>query len=204
MYPNRKLAFLFPVLLMACSADVHDAAPDGGSASGDAGTDAGGEPEYAATKARLKFIGGPRYAERLSQGLGVETETLCNELGRFSCVSLHNIALGGVEPYDKNVLSPLPEPATTSPIAVERIALSACAEAVRQDRQSAGPLSLANFTSEARARATQHLYRGLVLRNPSATEVAELEVFADEVSDPQTWAVAACVAVATSLEVLFY
>jgi hypothetical protein len=147
--------------------------------------------------------------------LGLDRTELCQELAEYDCFGVHNIALGGVDPYEAAVYQPLPSAGVASPIAVDRIALAACGERAQAD--FAQPASAVVFSDVAEASevdetalssSARALYLRILRREPEDREIDELVAFYDEVpagSDrAQTWAHLSCFAVATSLESLFY
>jgi hypothetical protein len=160
----------------------------------------------ASNKARLTFKGGDRYARALSTALGIPREELCKELSVYDCTSeVHAIALGGVEPYRNGIYEPLPDTAVTTPIAVERVALSACARRARVD--FADPANALIFRGEDQI---NKLYQRLLSRPAEPSEIQHLRDLHEEMkaighpSLDEKWAEVACFAVATSLEALFY
>lgn len=191
--------------LIGCSARGSETpgTPDGGTGgvAEDGGTiDPNGLPPVVeSSKSRLQFKGGPLYASLLSTGLGIPREELCTELGLYDCISdVHRISLLDVEPYRTGILEPLENTGISTPIAVERVALSAC---TRWARRGVG--------TDRRAIATA-LYQNLLQREPEEREVEHLEeLYASMAAagDPaldQSWAALSCFAVATTMEALFY
>lgn len=168
-------------------------------------------------KPRVRAKHGERYATDLAASLELSRSDVCNELGRYDCVSdAHRIVVGGVEPYRLGIDEPLPIAPITAPIAYDRIALSACGE--RADRDFADPGTAALFgdvipeasVESLRATGTK-LYEQVLGRGPDPTELEAIVSFYDEVAAeteaaeaPKEWAVLACFAVATTQEALFY
>lgn len=162
----------------------------------------------------VKFKGGAAFSEDLARALRIEREEVCLELGQFDCTSeVHRVTLGGVDPYEGGVYEPLPRATITAPIALDRVALSACS--LRADRDFDDPGAAAIFiasgggqdTAEARAIAVDRLYQGLLLRIPSADERdAVVGLYDDLTGDDRArrWAKLACFAVATTTEAAFY
>jgi hypothetical protein len=193
------------VLLSGCNAVGLGPNPttDGGTVDvPDSGTvvDPNGLPPVVeSSKSRLQFRGGPLYAAMLSNGLGIAPPDLCKELGLYDCVKdVHRIALLDVEPYRTGIIEPLENTVVSTPIAVERVALSACTQWAKK------------------APATDHrgiagsLYRGLLQRDPLQTEIDHLETLYAQMAEAnapsldETWAAMSCFAVATTEEALFY
>lgn len=176
------------------------------------------EAAVPSSRPRVQFKGGQRYATDLSEGLGLARLELCQELGRYDCVDqVHDITLGGVEPYKLRINKPLPVAPVTAPIAVDRVALSACDQ--RAERDFAAPEEAVIFgevasgaPDEAKyAAVSARLYERLLQREAEPAEVAALAGFVREVEEevgaeaaPREWATMSCFVVATSMEALFY
>ncbi len=195
----------------------------GGPVGGDPGT-GGAVPEgrFEATRANLRFKGAARIREDFARVLQLPTDALCSELGRYDCIDdIHQISLGGVEPYRANIFVPFPGVAVGAPLAVERVALAACGERVRRDLATPAsavffgrlPIEGGALTSvdapEVDAALTR-LFREALLREPSREDLAVLKgLYADTVAeggaDPaQTWAQLACLSVLTMTESLLF
>ncbi|MGH1344277.1 MAG: hypothetical protein ACRBN8_22150 [Nannocystales bacterium] len=163
---------------------------------------------------RVKFKTAERYASDLSNALSLPREALCSELDAFDCVNVHRIALGEVDAFGLRLFEPLETMPITAPIAVDRIALSACGERAAQDFSDSG--NAASFqevaggdASDASGRdaVVERLYRQLLLREATEAETdAVSSMYADlpESDRAQTWAQMACFVIATSTEALFY
>ena len=181
------------------------------------GDDGGaGEPSIASSRAKLRFKDGKRLQNDYAYALGLDSDSLCNELGQYSCVDeIHTISLLGVEPYALGFYEPLDETAVTTPIAVERVAIAGCTSRVDRDLGAPGSaLIFSGDLSSAEAAgvtdAVDRLYKRALQRRPTAAEIEHLrqlyrDVEATGSSDPaRDWAKAACFAVLTTLESLFY
>ena len=192
---------------------------DGGGVgpNDDAGTGPVDEGLMRSAKNRVRFKRQERFAADLAQALAIEPANLCAELGQYPCVDVHAISLGGVEPYLAGIFQPLDNTTVSTPIATERIVLTACRDRVDADLSSNavifdglaidGDGKLTDMTA-ARA-AVDALYKRIVLRVPTAAEVDHLlALYTDlEASEPRparAWALLTCFAVATSMEALFY
>ena len=184
---------------------------------GDDGAQPASTEQPASATARVKFKGPHRIASDLAQALSIPRQELCQELGSADCFETHGIVLGGVEPYRLRIDEPLPEAPVTAPMAVDRIALSACGE--RAARDFAAPADAVIFveiagdaaalpSTQARAAVAGRLYERLLARRADAAEVDALVAFGDQVADhaepARRWAQLACYAVATTTENLFY
>lgn len=183
---------------------------------GDDGSDAdpGNESlQDPSSKARVKFKTGIRIANDLSQALELDRDELCTELSVHDCFEVHKIVLGGVEPYKLRVDEPLPSAPVAAPMAVERIALTACGERAQRDFDEPGRAALfadvvETSTPEALAAVANRLYERLLARAATAPETEALVGLYDELGERaarnRTWAQLSCFAVATSTEFLFY
>ncbi len=222
---DRGLIITVPALLFcACSssddgtlAQRPDAAtprPDAAAPNGDAGPVL--RPDAAPPlreASHVRFKGGARLRTDWARGLDIPESEVCRELGRYDCATLvHVITLGGVEPYQLGAREPLPEAPVTAPLAIDRMALSACTRAA--DRDFANPDGALIFrpgdggwTAEAQSAAWSELIDRLWFRPPGEGEVDELLPLAEEIDPatrPRDWAIASCFVVATSFESLFY
>lgn len=217
----RKTAWL-ALLLCGCQTELKGPAgsmdggvasrPDGGSTgdgggSGDAGGtgDAGDEtPPVQASYVRFK--GGERIAADLSAALDLPRAELCRELGAFDCFDVvHQVVLGGVEPYTLRIDEASPEPAVATPLAVERTAWAACERAVERDLTDAPVVfgDLIEDPSSGREAAAVRLVERMLGRRAEPGEAARLAGFRPE-AEAREWAVGVCFVVATSAEALFY
>lgn len=164
-------------------------------------------------KARVVPKGGEVWGRDLARGLGLLEWELCEELGQYDCIGdAHRITLGGVEAERLGVDEPLPNALVSAPIAIDRVAVSACGERLKRD--AAGPAVvfgpvLDRASNGRRKDVAETLVRRLLSREPLKEEVEHLvdlyDVLEDVSSDPdRDWAIGACVIVATSTEALFY
>ena len=189
-------------------ADLEDEGAD--APSGDASADV-----QVASRANLKFKAGARFARDVAQGLDLDPEQMCLELGRFDCIDeVFVVTLGGVEPLFLRIYTPV-EGLLAAPLAAERVALHACIKRVDADRASLGvifpelqqPESLEQ--GPARQVVARRLVERLLRRRSTPLEVRALsdlyETIAPESQDvARDWSVLSCVSVATMSENLFY
>lgn len=169
--------------------------------------------------ARVKFKAGERMLRDLTDALKLDREGSCLELARYDCVTdVHSIALGGVEPYHKQINKPLEVMPVTAAIAADRVALSTCTR--RMQRDFAKPDEAEIFTAlvgasgvpeaDALQATARTLYDRILRRDATDDEVQALvdfhaEVMAESGDDGrERWAQLSCFAVATTLEALFY
>jgi hypothetical protein len=206
-------AFALSLAAAGCSTDSGGAGTDG------ADVNPGTDPVESA-KARVKFKEQGRFVRDLAAALDLPRTEVCNELGLYDCYEVaHRITLGGVEPYRRGIRDPLPVAPVTAPIAVDRVALSACA--TRVDRDFDRPSDAVMFKQLAEVGATEDtleqtartIYDRVLRRDATSGEVDSLVAFYDETVDAlegtdeepaREWAIASCFAVATTLEGLFY
>ncbi len=177
------------------------------------------QPVAVSPQPKIKFKGHRRWRNDLARALALDEREVCNEMGQYSCTELvHRIALGGSAAEDLGFYTPLPTSTITSPIAADRVALSACIKRVDLDLQSQEPVI---FTGPApmedghREEIIHALYRRLIQREAAPHEVTyfvellyrDVTSLAPEVSlaaSARDWAVLSCFVVATSMESLFY
>ena len=148
---------------------------------------------------------------------------VCTELGQYSCAGdVHKVALGGVDPYTGGVYEPAERTGVTSPLIVERVALSACDKRVQADFADTTaaiifrnlPLDnsgkITNPGASEVADAVDTLARRAWLRPARNDEIAAIvglysDVEISGAADPaQQWAKLSCMVVLTSMETLFY
>lgn len=162
-------------------------------------------------EAKLKFIGGERYAQLLAEVLEIDRSDVCKELNTFDCIDvIHRITLGGVEPYRQLVFEPLEVAPVTAPIAVDRVALNACQARVDQELAGDADAFLVRPSVEEKQIAIQTLYERAFRRQAERQEVDALLAFADRVASSDVddadaaFGTLFCMSVMTSLEALFY
>ncbi|MDP2344046.1 MAG: hypothetical protein Q8O67_24025 [Deltaproteobacteria bacterium] len=151
----------------------------------------------------------------LMAALDLAKDELCSELGLYSCVDfVHLVPLGGNEPFARSQYEPLPSPTVTTPIAFDRVALSACA--TRADKDIAGDgvvFASLDFDAAAVDDATaapvlEGLGKRLLGRALTPGEIEEftaLTVDDDGAAvSPRDFAILSCFAIATMSETIFY
>lgn len=182
------------------------------------------EAPVASIDPRVKFRDGERFARDLSEALNLPRDSVCKELSQYDCVGdAFRIVLGGVEPETLGVDQPLEKAALTAPIALDRVALSACSTRVAKDLAEPASAVLLRpgalkggkkQPDKAWMKATAAgVYDRVLRREATAEEVSRLVGFYSEVSADRTgpaadsvkdWVALSCFAVATSLEGAFY
>ena len=177
------------------------------------------ERTAAAAAEPLVWKRGDVLATDLGTALALPPEALCSELGALACTEVHLVPLGGNDAAQSGLYERPAGPLASTPMATERLVLAACAE--RVDRDARGPaelfaldLSLAALDpdqSATRAALEQDggaLFRRLLTRDPSAEELAVLVDLArpeaGRATTAREWATAACLAVVTHTEMLFF
>lgn len=192
----------------------------GGGAGGGGGTVDGGFAKSA--KGNLRFKGNERLTFDYSVALGIPFDQLCNELGQYPCTfTVHTVALGGVDPYGPGLFEGAQVTGSTTPIVVDRVALASCVKRVTLDLATPAsavvfksiPVTAGKLTNpqgpEVRLALTELAQRGW-LRDPTEAEFTHLiqlntDIEATTVTDPATaWMKAACFAVFSSAESVFY
>ena len=195
----------------------------GGSGTGVATGGSGGIPDATpiSAKATVKLKTGERLVNDLAQALSLAPNELCNELGSYDCADVHAIALGGVDAYGAGVFEPLKASAVTTPIAVDRLVLSACQTRAYRDLVSEtsqavlfGDLTITGGKldpqSDEVAAVITELFRRGHLREPKPAEIDHLRQLYVDIeatgaeSPAQDWATLSCYAVFTMLESVFY
>lgn len=204
---SRLPAALFALLALAGPAGCADDPPD--------------VPEALtpSTRGELQWKRYRQFEADLMRGLELDASQVCQELGGASCTrDVHRIALGGSKPIELGMYRPLARPLKTTPVAVDRVVLRACA--ARADLDAAlGPDAAVVFRGLEPAEpapapddrvvtdVVDALYRRLLARDPDAGErarVAELARADGETVTGRDFAVLACFAIGTTSEFLFF
>ncbi len=192
-----------------------------GNKSSKGADDAGPTPTFdagypASNKARVKFKGNDRLRNEFARMLDLDPAVVCTELGLYSCTHVvHQVALGGSEPYGLGLNEPLPFTTITSPLAVERLALSACRTRVDLDLATPSTAfiykgALGDAESDEVAAAIDLLYKQALIRPPNEDELEGLRQLHRDVGKlgggdtVRDWAIGSCFAVSTTMEQLFY
>ncbi|MFT3711016.1 MAG: hypothetical protein QM817_25600 [Archangium sp.] len=196
----------------------------GGTTGGGTGGGGGGEVDAGYTrsaKGQVRFKGDFRFTIDLAVGLGLQLTDVCNELGQYPCVSVHTVALQGVDPYGKGLFEPLPVTGATTPVVVERMVTASCVKRVSLDL--ATPASavvfknlaltngkLTNPTGPEVRLAITELAQRAWLRNPTENEISHLlqlntDIEATGIAEPaKVWMQAACFTAFSGEESVFY
>lgn len=216
------LRSLLPTLVFVsgCPRDapIGEDADDTGSTTG-AGTtgDPDGGSLQRAERGELQWKRNVALQRDLMRALELPEDGVCNELGRGSCTrEIHHIMLGGADPLRIGLYKPLPDTMVSTPIVVDRVVMSACAN--RASLDSSGPPVV--FTAldlgaaapdpddEAFTTTVTELYRRLLSRDPRPDELTTLRALAVDADDApvsaRDFAVLTCFAIGTSSEFLFF
>lgn len=228
MHPELRIFLSATAFLVAsgcggCDESTTD--PSGGGTAGSgtgAGAEGGSPPTAppASPKALVKLKTGDRFRNDVARALSLEPNEVCNELGAYECSMIHQVVMGRAEPYVTALYEPIESTSATSPLAYERLAVSACVRRVDADITvpdgvlfSGLPIAngaLTDPTAPEVESTVQNLYRRALSRDATPQEVAKnvaaygaiLEV--DGQTAARSWALATCVAVLTSVENVFY
>ena len=181
-----------------------------------------GPGQFESVLANLRFKRSERLKQEFMRALDLAEEVLCNELGAYNCFDMvHGISLGGVEPYGANINVPFETTSISAPMAIERIALSACTVRIELDQANGANAVLFDMLNadtptldprdEASRAALTRLFRRTLVRNPTADELSGLAELYDEIAASNhsetpafDWARLSCFSVLTSAESLFY
>lgn len=174
------------------------------------------------TRNDVRWLRYRAFENRLGEALILDSDELCQELGIYSCVdAVHLVALGGNDPFDKGLYEALESPAMTTPIAVERMVVSACSASVEKEAAAeqqfvfldldlaATELNVSDpQTDQAISDTITSLYRRLHARNPlPGEEELVRELLVDDEGRPidaKNFAKLACFAIASTTEAVFY
>jgi hypothetical protein len=125
--------------VVACD-DDDPAAPSGSTGAGTAGSGVGGvdpgDPFPVSAKASVRMKTATQLRRDLAAVLALDPDTFCTELGAFSCNEIHGIRLSETDAYEGGFYEPLAETIISSPAAVDRMALIACAQRAEQDLEA--------------------------------------------------------------------
>ncbi len=206
-------------LVLACGSSDSFGVDMSGAAAGAATASAA----FPSSKARVRFKGGQRLQNDLARALALQPAEVCTELGKLQCVDqVHTVTLGGVDAYQSQILRPAPDTGATTPLAVERVVLSACSHRSWLDFADPARATLwtglsldgdGNLDLESGGVPTDtivQLYQRALGREPSESEADSLlelygTVRAEQAqAAAETWATLVCFAIFTTTESLFY
>ncbi len=195
----------------------------GGSASTGGGTGSTDGGLAISAKGSLRFKGPERFGNDLAAGLSLTPAELCNELGQYPCVTqVHGVSLGGVDPYVHGLYEAAPTTGAATSIVVDRTVLAACTARVTKDLTTPAQAvvfknlsltpqgKLSNIAGPEVSAAITELYHRGLLRDPTTAETATLVQLARDLEGTSSatpargWMQAACFAVFSSAEAVFY
>lgn len=180
------------------------------------------QPVAASARGNLRFKGPERLNADVAQALELPAAEVCKELGLYACTTVvHNVALGGVEPYGAGLYEASGITSATTPLVVDRVMWAACSK--RADLDLANPAAAPIFTGlplagsklqnpdgeEVRAAITRLVQRA-VLREPSDAELSRYVQLARDIeatgngNPARAWMQSVCFAVLSSPEAIFY
>jgi hypothetical protein len=190
-----------------------------GGGAGDAGT----PPPFAISgKGVVRFKRNIRLTTDFAVAMELPLATVCQELGQYSCtLTVHPLAVGGTDPFSSGLYEPLPYTGATSPLVIDRIALSACSQRVELDLADPPNARIyrelaidadgrLNPDQPGVGHAIETLYQRALLRPPTAGELAHLRALYRDIeatgkpAPAKSWAVVSCFAVMSSIESVFY
>ncbi|ATB33732.1 hypothetical protein [Melittangium boletus] len=224
---SLRVVWLSAVLVLsACSSSPTPSGDDAGTPSpgGNGQPDPGtGGSVARSSRNNLRFKGAERLATDFATALSLPADQVCNELGQYPCTSyVHTVTLGGVDPYANSLYEPLTASGVTTPIAVDRVVLSACGRRVALDLATPSAAVLfKDIALDAQGRladrggtpvkdAITALYQRGVLRDPSDAEMSALIQLSTDIEGSgstqpgQDWMKAACFVVLSSAESVFF
>jgi hypothetical protein len=177
----------------------------------------------ASPKAIVRFKDGKRLQRDLARALELPPDALCNELDAYGCFGVHKVALGGSDAFGIGLYEPLPATGATTPIAADRVVLSACRARVDLDLSDpAGAMiwkglelteggALADAGAEPVGGAIDALYRRALGRGAKPGEIEhhralyrDVEASGKSARPARDWALLSCFSTLTTMESLFY
>ncbi|ATB32268.1 hypothetical protein [Melittangium boletus] len=224
MRPDFLRVFLLSsaCVLSACPSPSPSRPDAGTPPPADSGTGSTGEVAPS-SRNHLRFKNPEQLTAHFSAALSLPPEQVCNELGQYPCTtSVHNVALGGVEPYAVGLYEPLTSTGVTAPNVIDRLALAACSRRVSLDATAPSEAllfkglefdargRLANRDGEPVRDAITSLYQRALLREPTEVEVGTLSQLATQIESTgsqmpgRDWMVASCFTVLSSAESVFF
>ena len=141
----------------------------------------GGEPDLSTASTRNQLIWKRQHAlvQDLARALELEPTDLCTELGELDCIhDVHLTSLGGHAPLAQGLYEPIAAPLTTTPLALDRVALAACGRRVQLDREAPVVFTALALDEDAPTadepafeQTVATLYRRLLGREPTPEEI---------------------------------
>ncbi len=156
-------------------------------------------------------------ANDLARALELNINALCKEVSTYQCTDkVFLTTLGGNDPINKSQYRPAATTSAMTPIALERVVLSACSSRVEEDLATGArvftfiDLTKGSLAGDEAAvdRQTIDLYQRLHARLPNQGELAAVrELMVDDSGNPVTptdFAKLACLVIGSSKEFLFH
>ncbi len=207
-------------LLWACDNGDGSANPAGETPGPEASPEPGpGDPGAVFASPQPQLIWKKQVAMELdlSRALSLDRESLCSELDLVPCVDLHEVPLGGNDPFILGLYEPVTDPQATTPTVMDRLLLGACAQAVNRDMEADSPevftdidlgaSDLTEATDAVEAQITA-LYRRFLVRDPLPEEIAIVSrLTVDDDGEPVSasdFAKLSCFTIGSTSEFIFY
>lgn len=225
---TRKVAFMLlasGLIFAACSksklkkyrtgtinGDGRGIAGDG-SIVGEDGDDGKNTPEYLSLHPEtLVWKRYRAFESGLMDGLQLPKADVCVEGGQFSCIeTVHLTVLGGNEPYQNAQYERAATPTALTPIAVERVILSACGKRLGLDKGlGASAVVFKHFAlsgampgPEQIKKQTAELFQRLLARDATEAETGIAQSMTQTMLTPEKLALGLCFVVGSSSENVF-
>ena len=152
------------------------------------------------------------FEDGLSQGLSLDKNQMCLEMGQHSCIDkVHLTVLGGNEPYTMGQYESARTPTVLTGVAVERIVLAACSARLALDKALGAsavvfkdlPLTGSEVTTTQIKAQTARLYQKLLSRDAASEELNISQELLKIATSPEKVALALCFMVGTQIENIF-
>ena len=150
------------------------------------------------------------FEQGLAHSLELKPEDLCKEMGKRSCINdVHLTVLGGNEPFYHGHYERVLQPTILTPIAIERIVLSACQTRVQMDiTLGTSAVIFKNILTqpmnpESVTQTTRELFQRFLARDPSGEEIATSLKIGEIAKTPDHLAMGLCFLVGTHAENIF-
>lgn len=157
----------------------------------------------------------------IAKSLNLDPNGMCLELGKLPCANVvHKVSLGGMDPYGNSQYKRPTRISATSPIALERVVLSACIQRAGLDSiNPSNGLIFKDLETSADGRlvnnekideSIQRLYQRAYMRNATTAEVLAVkdlyeQIFKENpIGAAQNWMILSCFSILSSVEMIFF